>query len=192
MDWKEVGAKIAKAAPILGSILGGPLGGGIGGVVALLASAFGLNPEEVTPEKINECLIRDPQAINKIQEIETQNRPELQRIALELEKAYLQDRADARARQVAVTKATGQRETNLYVIAWTFVAGFFASIIIMMWLVLNGKMPADMPQYVTFLLGSLFGTLTAGVTAIIQYFFGSSKGSAEKTKLLVARDKAPL
>ena len=98
---------------------------------------------------------------------------------------YLKDVADARAREVAVVQATGKKDINLYMLAWTFVVGFFVAIITMMVLVLSGKMPDNMPQYVVFLLGSLFGTFTSGVTAIIQYFFGSSKGSHEKTEMMV-------
>ena len=34
------------------------------------------------------------------------------------------------------------------------------------------------------LVGSLFGTLSAAVAGVVQYFFGSSKGSADKTAML--------
>ena len=65
MEWKDLSAKIADAAPILGSLFG-PVGTGIGTGIKLLASAFGLKESEVTPEKVDELLKTDPQAILKL------------------------------------------------------------------------------------------------------------------------------
>ena len=49
-----------------------------------------------------------------------------------------------------------------------------------------GKVPAcTVPQFAVFLLGNLFGTLSAGVGAVMQYFFGSSKGSADKSAAIM-------
>ena len=42
MDWKEIGSKVLKSAPLLGSLLGGPAGGALGTAVSLIGSALGL------------------------------------------------------------------------------------------------------------------------------------------------------
>jgi len=185
MEWKDLGAKIAKAAPILGGILGGPVGGAAGTAISLIASIFGLSAEEATPEKINRIIESDPAALVKLRELEMANQLELSKVALEQARLEIQDRANARQREVETTRATGTRDINLYILAYVYVAGFFGSTGLMIWLILANQFPAQVPEYVIFLLGNLFGALTAGVTAVVQYFFGSSKGSSEKTRLLV-------
>jgi hypothetical protein len=184
MDWKDVGSKVLDAAPMIGSLLGGPLGGAAGGLIKVIGSALGLKPDETTPDKIMEVLELDPNAVLKFKELEMANKTQLRKLLLEQDKMYLQDRQDARRRQWESEKATGKRDINLYVLAWLFVVGFFTTIIVMTALALTGKMPESMPQYIVFLLGSLFGTLTSGTGAVIQYFFGSSKGSSDKTSTM--------
>jgi len=185
MDWKEVGGKIADFAPLLGSILGGPVGGAAGGLVKILAAELGLKPEEATPDSIMQVIQTDPSAVLKFKEFELNNKLELQKLVLEQDKMYLQDRQDARNKEKAIVQVIGKKDSNLYVLAYAYTGGFFVTIIIMMILMLAGKFPAVVPQFVIFLLGNLFGTLSAGVGAVMQYFFGSSKGSADKTATMV-------
>lgn len=188
MDWGKVASTVGKVAPLVGTAFGGPLGTVAGGVVSAVCSLFDVDPNDpAAPEMLDQAIQTDPNAALKLREFQLNNKVELEKIALQRDQAYLADRQDARARQVAVEKATGKKDVNLYILAYMFVFGFFVTIIIMTWLSLAGRLPADMPQYVTFLLGSLFGALTAGVTSVVQYFFGSSKGSSDKTALLAGR-----
>lgn len=189
MDWKDVGSKVLDAAPMIGSLLGGPLGGAAGGLLKMIGGAFGLSPDETTPDKIMQAIQMDPNAVLKFKELEMAHKVELEKLVLEQDRIYLQDRQDARRRQWESEKATGKRDINLYVLAWLFVIGFFVTIVVMTVLALTNKMPASMPQYIVFLLGSLFGTLTSGTGAVIQYFFGSSKGSSDKTGTMVEFQK---
>lgn len=184
MNWQDVAGKIAGAAPMIGSLLGGPLGGAAGGLVKIIASEFGLKESEVTPEKIDQIIQQDPEALLKFKEIELAHKVELQKLMLEEKRAELADRADARAMHVDTTKATGRRDINLYILAYLYTGGFFVTIIVMLWLMLTNKIPQEVPQFVVFLLGNLFGALTAGVGAVVQFFFGSSKSSQTKTELL--------
>ena len=181
MDWKDVGAKIAKGAPLIGGILGGPAGGAIGGVVSMVASALGLKSENPQPEEIMSIITQDPNALAKIREVELRNREVLERIALEREVAYLQDKQDARKRQVEVTKATGKTDVNLYVLAWLTIAGFFSCLGIVM--------TVDMPtnDVAKTAIAMLFGAMIAGYKEVLSYFFGSSKSSSDKTKMLAGK-----
>jgi len=190
MDWKDIGSKLlAIGAPLLGTALGGPVGGmAATAAVGYIGKALGLPESEVTPEII-EAKFQDPDAVAALRYSEMNHANTMQRLLNEETQAYLADRQSARSREVEIVKATGSKDINLYILAYSFVGGFFVSIIVMLWLVLANKMPEAMPQYVVFLLGSLFGTLTAGVSAIIQYFFGSSKGSADKTKIMAQEKK---
>jgi len=183
MDWKEVAGKVTKAAPLLGTLLGGPLGGAIGGLVAVIGSAFGLTPEETTPQRINQLLDTDPQAAIKLAEIEANNKVEIQkllleqdRLAMEARKAEFADTASARQRQVDVVKATGKQDVNVYFLAWLVVIGFFA----LTGLLIFKSVPAEQNSVVFM----LFGGLVSGFSTVMGYFFGSSRGSAMKSQLL--------
>jgi len=187
MQWQDVASSVAKAAPILGTALAGPLGGAIGGLVSILASQFGLTPEETTPDKINSLLMTDPNAAVKLAEIDANYKIELQKIILEqqkleiqIESAELQDTANARQRETEVVKATGQKDTNLYVLAWVIVTGFFA---------LTGTLIFHaIPLGQNEVVFMLFGGLVSGFSTVLGYFFGSSRGSAIKSQLLATEN----
>jgi len=189
MDWKGLGEQLfKKGLPLLGGLLGGPAGAlGAKAAVSLVSSALGLKEEDATPDKILERIEADPQALIDLKKAEMAHKERLQALLLEEKELELKDIADARARERAIVEATGKKDVNLYVLAYLFVSGFFITTIAMSWLLILGKIPEDIPQGATMLLGMLFGTLTAGVGAIMQYFFGSSKSSKEKTELLAQR-----
>uniref|UniRef100_A0A6M3LKM0 Uncharacterized protein n=1 Tax=viral metagenome TaxID=1070528 RepID=A0A6M3LKM0_9ZZZZ len=181
MDLKDIASAVKKFAPLLGTVIGGPIGGAAGGVLAGVASLFDKSPDD--PEGIVEAIRTDPEAALKLRQFELEQKTELQRLAIQSDRMYLEDKQSARQREIEVTKATGSRDINLYILAYSFVAGFFISTIVISFLIFAGNIPSEVPQYAVFLLGSLFGTLSAGVTSVIQYFFGSSKGSSDKMKL---------
>lgn len=182
MDWKTVGKAVSKFAPVLGTVIGGPLGTAAGGAVSLLLSnALGTDPEQLTPELVMDKLTTDPTIRVKLKEIEVAHQTRLQELALETDKIYLADVANARQREMDITRATGKRDINLYLLAWMIVFGFFALVAIMMFVTI----PTQSHQSV----GILFGGLVAGFTGVIQYFFGSSKSSQDKTNFLAANQK---
>jgi hypothetical protein len=182
MDWKEVAGKVMDTAPIIGSLLGGPIGGAAGGLISMIGSAFGLKPSETTPEKINAIIQQDPQALLKFKELEMNNQLELQKLALQSDQIYLLDRQNARQRQVESEKATGRRDYNLYILAWVTVIGFYGLISLLIWKPMTEA--ATSPA-----VYMLFGALSAGFGSVMQYFFGSSKGSADKTQLMASAGK---
>jgi len=184
MDWSKVVNFVSGAAPILGTVIGGPVGTGVGaiagGAVSLIASAFGVEGEDAKdPEKIYAALQADPDAILKLKEIELTNKVELSKLALQSDQAYLADTQDARSAQVQREQATGKKDVNLYILAWTIVVGFFSMTGVLTFVTL----PTDSTG-VVFLL---FGALVAGFAQVINYFFGSSKSSSDKTKMLNAK-----
>jgi hypothetical protein len=186
-DWKSVTTKLAQIGlPLLGTALMGPAGPVAGGLAAnLIASVLGKDPTKMKPAELISA-VQNPEALVKLQEIEANHDVELRQIALEHERLRLQDVADARKREVAITKATGKRDWNLYILAYIIVAGFFGTLGIMFYFMFNDAGMNELPQSQIMLLGMLFGTLTSGIATVFQYFFGSSKGSSDKTKLLAA------
>ena len=175
MDWSKVASFVKKAAPILGTAIGGPAGGLAGGAISLIADAFGVENGD-DPGEVLAAITADPEAMVKLKQIQADNLVELKKLALQSDQAHLNDVQDARARQIAVEARTGKKDINLYVLAWLVVGGFFISIGTLIF----QKLPDDSTG-VVFLL---FGALIAGFTQVMNYFFGSSKGSADKTQLL--------
>ena len=157
---------------MLGSLLG-PGGTLAGTAIKMIGSALGV---ESTEDAVITALQTDPEALLKLKNFELDNKVELQKIVMEKERARLADVADARSRQIEHEKATGKSDTNLYVLAWTVVMGFFG----LMGLLCFKALPGD-SSGVVFML---FGALATGFGQVLQYFFGSSKSSGDKTKLI--------
>jgi len=176
MDWEKLVGTITKVAPMLGTIVGGPAGGAVGTAVKLIANGLGV---EETPDAIEAEIRANPSALLKLKKIEADNKVELRKLVLEQERVRLADVSSARSREVEVTKATGKRDVNLYALGWTVVVGFFGLIALLCFKAL----PED-SNGVVFML---FGSLATGFGQVLSYFFGSSKSSSEKTKLLAKK-----
>jgi roadblock/LC7 domain-containing protein len=83
MDWKDIGATVAKFAPMVGGLLGGPAGGVVG---SLVASAFGV---EATPDAVSSALVANPEAAGKLREIESHQRVRLQELLMQQAQAEM-------------------------------------------------------------------------------------------------------
>lgn len=180
MDWKEIGQNIVKFAPAIGGAFLGPGGAAGGMAIKALAGAFGLTEDETTPEKINALINSDPQFALKAKIADNDLTAKMRELDIDELRAELADVQSARSREVEITKATGKRDVNLYVLAWTVVIGFFILTIVLM----NKALPSGSND-VVFLL---FGGLVAGFTQVLGYFFGSSKSSSDKTALMARKD----
>lgn len=173
MDWKEVGKKLLNiGVPILGTALGGPVGGiAAKAAISLISSKVGIEEDVLTPDNVM-AFASNTEGLIKLKEIELNH-------GLEIERLYIDDLKSAREREVEVTKATGSKDYFMYILASLIVAGFF----ILTGLLMYHKIPTDSNE-VVFLL---FGGLIAGFERVCSYFFGSSKSSAEKTKLIAMK-----
>ena len=131
MDWKEVGLQfVKKGLPLLGGLMGGPVGSlGAQAAISLVSSALGKGEAEITPETIIQTISANPESLVELRKMEMNHSERLQELLLEERKLELQDVASARSREVEIVKATGSKDTNLYVLAYAFVGGFFISII---------------------------------------------------------------
>ncbi len=84
------------------------------------------------------------------------------------------DRDSARKREMEVKDNVPRN------LAYTLLVGFFA--------VMGFLMFATVPVGSRDLLNILLGMLGTSVVSVVSYYFGSSQGSAEKTKLLAKAD----
>lgn len=177
MDWKEVGGHLLKQGlPLLGGLLGGPAGAlGAKAAVSIVSSALGLEGE-AEPEDVLGIIKANPEKLLELKKAEMAHKERLQELLLEERALEIKDVSDARAREVAVVQATGKKDINLYVLAWLVVGGFFGLCGTLVFVTIPGG--SDKIVYL------LFGGLVAGFTQVLNYFFGSSKSSVDKTKLL--------
>jgi hypothetical protein len=174
-DWKNIAGEVGKFAPLLGTLLGGPAGGAIGGMVA---SALGSNN---TPDDVAQALAINPDAAVKLKQIEADHDTRLHELLSQQAQAsiaadsarYLADvdnTKDARGMQV------GTKAMTPAILAILVTTGFFGVLGTMLFGVWH---PSD-NNALLILLGSL-GTSWG---AIVNFYFGSSAGSARKDELL--------
>lgn len=175
MDWDSIKKLIGTSAPVLGTLIGGPAGAAVGSIVG------GLLGVDSTPEAIERELKGNPEALLKLKKYEMDHKEKLQGMELDELKAYLGDVQSARKRQTDHEDKTGKTDKNLYALAWLTVGGFFGLIGIMMFV--------DVPTQNYDILYMLLGALTAKTGSVYNYFFGTSKGSADKNVMLANTKK---
>jgi len=181
--WKDAAKIAVKVLPILGTVLGGPMGAIAGAGGALLAEIFGC---EATPMAVSQALsVATPDQILKIKEMELgfnklalEQIKEQNRHTEEEQSIDKRDIADARISDVRKTEATGGRDTNLYILAWVTVIGFFVFCIAMIYV----KFPES--ETARTMISVMAGALVAGYKDVLGYFFGSSKSSQDKTQMI--------
>lgn len=176
LNWKELGKKLlSSGVPLLGTLVGGPAGAAIGSAGALIASVLGEDTAS-NPAAMIAMLNSKPELVVELQKLEIQHKETLQQLVLQSEQMHINDVQDARDRETKQTQTTGKRDTNLYLLAWTVVLGFLATIVVLAMI----EKPFVNNQAGLLLVGAL----AAGFGSVLNYFFGSSDGSKAKTAML--------
>lgn len=167
-DWKKT---VGAIAPTIGVVLGGPLGGLAG---SALASVLGV---ENTPDAL-EAAVQNatPEQLLNIRKADNEFKVQMAELGFknvaDLEKIAADDRSNARAREVA-TSDWMPKALGLFV-----VVGFFSVMGLMIF--------QELPPTGRDSLLVLVGALGAAFGSIIQYYYGSSSGSAAKSKTIDA------
>jgi hypothetical protein len=177
--FQRIGDAVVDFAPGIATVLaatgvGAPVAGAVGALGAL-GRAFGLG-STAKPEEVLTAISADPEIRLKAMVADNDFKAEMGRQDLEAMRAELADIQSARTRQVESEKAIGRRDTNLYLLAWCICAGFFGLMAVLLFV----KIPEDS----TGVIFMLFGSLSAAFGGVVSYFFGSSKGSADKSQEL--------
>lgn len=166
--WEKVKGVVATVAPTVATALGGPLGGI---AATAIRSALGVD----TDQQAMEALASDPQAVLKLREAEIEFERFLVESEINLEEINAGDRKSARE----LVKVTGKApQVALSVV---MLAGYFA----LLYAMVAGYF--EVPEIYTALVAGLIGTLGAGVTQILNFWFGSSSGSKDKTEAMAAQ-----
>ena len=183
MEWKEIGRSlVSQGAPVLGGLLGGPAGATAGKIVAGL---FGSDPD--SPEEVMNAIAANPAAMQKIKEYEAKHEEELQRLQIRETELFLSDLDSARKREIETTKATGKKDKDLYRMAYIVIGSFFAITLYLLYAIATaekGNTAVDaLKEHPLAMI--IIGALISGFTQVLSYFFGSSKGSSEKNKMMI-------
>jgi hypothetical protein len=163
---------VARTAPKIAAELGGPLAGAA--VAAIARAIFGKDdaPEEELADAVANATAEQLIALKRA---ENEFRLAIRNAALEERRIESGDRASARERQAKM------RDWTPSVLGALIIAGFFITLAAM----LAKRLPAGTETEFSIMLGAL-ATMTA---AVVNYFFGSSAGSREKTMLLSGAKK---
>lgn len=152
---------LATVAPLIGTALGGPFGGLAG---SLLSKALGMSDPKAIEAAITST---DPDILLKLKQADNDFQAQMKALEISEEKLTFDDRSNARAMEVAT------RDTTPKYMAYLITIGFFATLA---YLIIYGK-----PQTGGDVMLVMVGALGTAWTGIIQYYFGSSAGSAAKT-----------
>ncbi len=172
MSWQDI---VKSVAPVIGTALGGPLGGMA--TKAISSALFGDDePLEgsALEKKIAAAVTGDPEALLKIKQADQAFETKMAELGIDLEKIAAEDRQNARNLAINTTLAPQ------LIIASLFIIGFIA----VLYTVFKGDIA--MTEQQSNIAMYLLGILSAGIVQIMNFFFGSSAGSKEKTHKLSA------
>ncbi|QSM00587.1 TMhelix containing protein [Oceanospirillum phage vB_OliS_GJ44] len=162
MKWSDITGLIGKAAPMLGGVIGGPAGAAVGSMVA---SALGV---EDTPDAVAQAIKNDPDAMLKLKQLEADEAENLRKYQFNVLDAELKDKQSAREAH------KHNHMPAVICVALTFLVGAGA------YLLFSVVIPEGNKE-IAYLL---FGTLLAKWGDSIAYWVGTTRSSAEKTKMI--------
>lgn len=164
MDFKQI---IGSIAPTVATVLGGPLAG-----LAVDAIGKALGVEGATMTTVKDTLTKGQltgEQIVAMKNAENSLAIRLRELEIDIAKLDVADREGARKREFETKDNTNK------ILAYLIILSFILTVTG----VLFGGMRAE-----SVLAGTLIGYLSAKAEQIVAYYFGSSKGSKEKTDLL--------
>lgn len=162
-DWTEV---VRSVAPTLGAALGGPMGG-----VAIKFLADNLLPGDATNDEqaVAEAIAAaSPDTLIQLRKLDQDFQIKMRELNINLEEIQYKDRDSAR--QLFRINIWPQ-----IILSSLYVIGYI--IILQQFLTGGVNVPPELKTEFSLILG----VLTAGMANIMQFWFGSSSGSKEKT-----------
>jgi hypothetical protein len=164
---KMFGPLLGSVAPTLATALGGPLAGL---AVKSLSKAL-LGAEDFSEEAVMEAMATaTPEQLAAVKKIDADFKVQMKSLDIDLERIAVDDRKSAR---------TMQTETKDWIpraLAISVTLGYFGIIAY----VLVSGLPVNGSEVLLMLLG----TLSAGWTGVMAFYFGSSSGSQKKDAMI--------
>lgn len=167
MDWMGL---VKTVAPWIGTALTGPLGG-----IAIGAIAEAMGVEEKTMEAVQQAVAgATPDQLLALKKADQEFAAKMQDMGFKhiekLQELEVSDRDSARKREMAVGGYSNQ-----------WIAGF----VILVWAAINVLVfTEDLPPEKEMIIARLLGTMDAALMCVLYYFFGGSRGSDDKNKII--------
>lgn len=166
---KQFGPLLGQIAPTIATALGGPLAG----IAVKTLSSVLLGHEGGTEEDISAAMASaSPDQLAALKKIDADFKAHMKELDIDLERIAAGDRDSARQMQMA------NKDWVPKVLAVVITLGFFG---ILIWMLLNG-----MPKTGTEALLMMLGALGTAWTGVVNFYYGSSAGSKQKTDALTA------
>lgn len=167
-DWKSI---VRTVAPFIGGSLGGP----VGAAAASAISKALLGKDSATDDELEEAIRNaTPEQLAKLRKIDNEFKIKMAELGLKEKELHVDDRQDAR-------KLFSINIWPQMVLSALYTVGYFTILILMV----TGKVQIQPEMQATFNI--ILGVLTGAIPMILQFWFGSSTGSKEKTAKLEAR-----
>ncbi|MFS1524456.1 hypothetical protein ACL7TT_10135 [Microbulbifer sp. 2304DJ12-6] len=166
MDWKAI---VKSVAPTLGAALGGPVAGT---AVKFLADQF-LGDADAQEQDIAELVLNaSPEKLLELRSLDNQFKVKMRELDIDVYRLEVEDRKSARD-----MGAKGGLMAQMALSA-LFIVGYFVLTLALFsgWITLTPAIEKT---------GTLMlGVITGAIPMILQFWFGSSQGSKEKTQAL--------
>lgn len=167
---------VGAVAPTLATAIGGPLGGM---AMQVVSSVLGL-PIESSEKDVEKALKQaTPEQLLALKQADNDFAVRMKELDIDLERIAASDRDSARRREAQV------RDWMPRVLAFVVVAGFMATV----FLVLLGYVDGMKDPLMATTVGTLIGFVSAKCEQVVAYYFGSSSSSQQKTQLLAGGQK---
>jgi hypothetical protein len=167
---KQFGPLLGQIAPTIATALGGPLAG----IAVKTLSNVLFGHENGTEEEISSAIANaSPDQLAALKKIDADFKAHMKELDIDLERIAAGDRDSARQMQTAT------KDWVPKVLAVVITLGFFG---ILIWMLLNG-----MPKTGTEALLMMLGALGTAWTGVVNFYYGSSAGSKQKTDALTAK-----
>jgi hypothetical protein len=169
--WNSAKGVLGTVAPMLATAVGGPLAGV---ATKAIMGALGL-AEDTSPEQVAAAVTSaGPDQLLALRKANQDFTLRMTELDIDLLRIEGDDRADARARQIAV------RDRIPGVLAVLLTVGFF---LVLAWMMGHG-VPKDTAGSEAMLV--MLGALGGAFGAVVNYYYGSSIGSARKDAAIEA------
>lgn len=168
-------AILATVAPTLASAYGGPLAGAATSTIAKIL----LGKEDASEDELVNFMLANqtPETLMQLKQIEARFKVDMQKLEIDLETLDVQREAIAVDDRKSARKRQAQTNDRATAIIAAVILLLFGGII---WALFAHAIP-DKSAPVLFMLT---GSLATGVTQVLNFYFGSSKGSKNKDETL--------
>ncbi len=176
MSWLEdLGDTLLDIAPLAGKIIGGPYAA-IG--ISAIQGIFG-DDEASTEELAKRIKNATPEQLIALRQIDSQLEVQLKELGIKKEELIYKDRANARE----------LFKHNIWpqiMLSALFVIGYFTITGTLAYYALQFTEGKEINPLLFGMLSTVIGVLTAAIPQILNFWFGSSKGSQDKNQMIKA------